>query len=76
MEQATVGGLKVLNYAPGCMNTDMAREIRSAEQLAEDLENGKYIEPVVSAEKCVRLVLRGKFDTGAHVDYWDKEEES
>ncbi|CAM9383375.1 unnamed protein product [Scytosiphon promiscuus] len=75
MEQASIGGLKVLNYAPGCMNTDMAREIRSAEQLEEDLQSGKYIEPVVSAEKCVRLVLSGTFVTGSHVDYWDKEEQ-
>lgn len=74
MEQAPIGGLKVLNYAPGPMLTDMLREARSAEDLEEGLRSGGIIDPKVSAEKCVRLALGGAFATGAHVDFFDKEE--
>ncbi|CAM9837690.1 unnamed protein product [Ectocarpus sp. 12 AP-2014] len=72
-EQASIGGLKVLNYAPGPMNTDMAREIRSAEQFEEDLQSGKLVDARVSAEKCVRLALHGTFASGSHVDYFDED---
>lgn len=72
-EQASMGGLKVLNYAPGPMNTDMAREIRSAEQFEEEVQSGKLIDPRVSAEKCVRLALHGKFASGSHVDFFDED---
>ncbi|CAM9175544.1 unnamed protein product [Hapterophycus canaliculatus] len=58
------------------MNTDMARDIRTAEQIEEGLRSGKYVEPVVSAEKCVRIVLRGAFITGSHVDFHDEEDQS
>eukprot|EP00903_Cladosiphon_okamuranus_P009416 g8980.t1 len=75
-EQASIGGLKVLNYAPGPMDTDMAREIRSQEQYDEDLKSGNLIDPAVSAEKCVRLAVRGKFVTGSHVDVFDEEEDN
>eukprot|EP00752_Nemacystus_decipiens_P010617 g9455.t1 len=74
-EQASIGGLKVLNYAPGPMDTDMAREIRTPEEYEEAVKNGKLIDPRLSAEKCVRLAVRGKFVTGSHVDFFDQEEE-
>lgn len=73
-EQKTLGGLKVLNYAPGPMATDMSREIRSEETYEEEVRQGALIDPKVSAEKCVRLALCGRFATGAHVDFFDKEE--
>lgn len=76
IEQASVGGLKVLNYAPGPMLTDMLRGARTAEHLEDGLRSGGILDPKVSAEKCVRLALGGTFATGAHVDFYDKEEAS
>lgn len=74
-EQASIGGLKVLNYAPGPMDTDMSKEIRSPEQYEEDLKSGNLVDPRLSAEKCVRLAVRGTFVTGSHVDFFDEETE-
>ncbi len=74
-EQKSVGGLKVLNYAPGPMDTDMSRDIRSPEEYEEEVRTGKLIDPALSAAKCVRLAVGGKFDTGAHIDYFDDVEE-
>lgn len=73
-EQESIGGLKVLNYSPGPMMTDMSREIRSDEQFENDVREGKLIDPKLSAEKCVKLALGAKFANGAHVDFFDTEE--
>lgn len=57
------------------MNTDMSREIRSPEQFEEDLKSGNLIDPRLSAEKCVRLAVRGTFVSGSHIDFFDEEKE-
>lgn len=75
-EQASIGGLKVLNYAPGPMLTDMLREAQSVEKVEHGLWTGEILDPKVSAEKCVRLALGGTFATGAHIDFYHKEEVS
>lgn len=72
-EQASIGGLKVVNYAPGPMSTDMSREIQTAEQFEAKVESGEFIDARVSAEKCVRLALRGAFVSGSHIDFFDEE---
>lgn len=66
----------MLNYAPGPMNTDMSRDIRSPEQYEEDLKSGNLIDPAKSAEKCVRLAVQGTFVTGSHVDFFDEEKQN
>ena len=66
-----VGGLKVLNYAPGPMQTDMMREIRTEAEYEDDRKNGRLLDPKTSAEKCVKLVLGGRFESGAHIDFFD-----
>lgn len=71
--------LKVLNYAPGAMDTDMTIKLREEDQLDMGLKEyyrnahhkGELIDPNTSATKLVRLVLSGDFTTGGHVDYWD-----
>lgn len=75
-EQSKIGGLKVLNYAPGPMNTDMARDIRSDEQYEDDLRSGKLIDPQVSAAKCVGLALGAGYKSGAHIDFFDEVDNS
>lgn len=74
LEQDKTGGLRVLNYAPGPMDTDMSREIRTVEQYEDDLRNKRLVDPKLSAEKCVRLALGNRFTTGSHVDYFDEED--
>ena len=73
-EQMEVGGLKVLNYAPGPLETDMARELRSQAEYEDDVKSGRLIDPKISAEKCVKLVVTGRFESGAHVDFFDSED--
>ena len=72
-EQMEVGGLKVLNYRPGPMGTDMARELRSQAEYERDVESGRLVDPKISAEKCVRLVVTGRFESGAHVEFSDSK---
>lgn len=73
IEQDSIGGLKVLTYSPGPMITDMARELRSVEQFENDVNSGHLIDPKLSAEKCVRLVLGGLYPTETFVDVFDEE---
>jgi sepiapterin reductase len=78
-EECHNGALKVLNYAPGAMDTDMTVKLREEDQLDTGLkeyyrkshDKGELIHPNTSASKLVRLVLSGDFTTGTHVDYWD-----
>lgn len=74
------GKVRVLNYAPGAMDTDMTVSLREeGNQLDHELKNyfqgaydkGELIDPKVSAAKLVQLVLCGDFVSGSHVDYWD-----
>jgi sepiapterin reductase len=78
-EEQQHAAFKVLNYAPGAMDTDMTLRLRGEEQLDTSLQEyyrdahstGELIHPNTSAAKLVRLVMSGDFTSGAHVDYWD-----
>ena len=72
--------IRVLNYAPGAMDTDMTVVLREEDnQLDHGLkdyfrgahEKGELIDPKASAAKLVQLVWSGDFSSGSHVDYWD-----
>jgi len=71
--------LKILNYAPGAMDTEMTVALRHEEELAEGLKEyfrgahakGELVDPNLSAAKLVKLVLSGDYESGKHVDYWD-----
>jgi sepiapterin reductase len=75
--------VRVLNYAPGPLDTDMQQELRNIEVgidpeikanfLAMKSE-GTLIHPDISADKCARLVIEELFVSGAHVDYFDEVE--
>lgn len=72
--------VRVLNYAPGPLDTDMQLEIRSAPELDGasrqvflDMKEGtRLVAPAVSAEKFARLVIEELFESGAHVDFYDE----
>lgn len=71
--------LKILNYAPGPLETDMVTQIRNAPQLHETLKPSfakNLIDPVDSALKLIKLVISGDYQSGAHLDYYDLPDNS
>ncbi|XP_071411378.1 sepiapterin reductase [Pithys albifrons albifrons] len=71
-------GVRVLNYAPGALDTDMQLLARTEtkdpemRQLFQSLqENRKLIDCAVSAQKLLNLLEEDTFPSGAHVDFHD-----
>jgi sepiapterin reductase len=74
MEGADANHIKILNYAPGPLETDMAEQIRAADDLDITLKphyQKKLIEADESANVLVRLILENTFTSGSHVDFFD-----
>ena len=66
--------VRLLNYAPGPLETAMVEEIRAAPALHESLQPNfakKALDPMESAVKLVALLKRDDFESGAHVDFYD-----
>ncbi|NXG13128.1 SPRE reductase, partial [Grallaria varia] len=70
-------GVRVLNYAPGPLDTDMqllARtktgDVEMRQQFQRLQESGKLIDCAVSAQKLVNLLEEDTFPSGAHVDFY------
>eukprot|EP00658_Telonema_sp_P-2_P066826 TRINITY_DN55790_c0_g1_i2.p1 TRINITY_DN55790_c0_g1~~TRINITY_DN55790_c0_g1_i2.p1 ORF type:complete len:262 (+),score=52.68 TRINITY_DN55790_c0_g1_i2:232-1017(+) len=79
-EEATVAAqeVRVLNYAPGPLDTDMQAEIREAmpdvplrDTFSEMHRDGKLVASEQSAHVLGQLLQTGEFENGAHVDYYD-----
>ncbi|KAL3667791.1 hypothetical protein V7S43_007342 [Phytophthora oleae] len=78
-EQASSGKVRVLQYSPGPMDTDMQKTIRESprvdpelrKQFADMKAQGTLIPPAQSSKRGVKLAISGKYETGAHVDYYD-----
>ncbi|ETL93038.1 sepiapterin reductase [Phytophthora nicotianae] len=78
-EQAVVGKVRVLQYSPGPMDTDMQKTLRETPQLDPELRKqfadmkaqGTLIPPAQSSERGVKLAISGDYETGAHVDFYD-----
>lgn len=76
--------IKLLNYAPGALATDMTDELRNASQLdpklstfyRESYESGSLIHPEKTAERMVKLVWKNEFESGSHIDFWDLEDDA
>ncbi|XP_041982318.1 sepiapterin reductase [Aricia agestis] len=72
--------IRVLNYAPGPVETAMIDYIVS-EAVNENLKDvfnsfknqGSLLKPEITAKKCVKVLLAGKFGPGEHVDFFDDE---
>jgi len=73
--------LKTLNYAPGMLNTNMQAYLRKptntdypshSTYFSKVFKEGQLIEPTVSARKLLFIVEHDGYDSGAHIDYWDK----
>ncbi|XP_026702681.1 sepiapterin reductase, partial [Athene cunicularia] len=70
--------VRVLNYAPGPLDTDMQLLARTKtgdpemRQFFQSLqESGQLIDCAVSAQKLVNLLEEDTFPSGAHVDFYD-----
>jgi sepiapterin reductase len=70
--------VRVLNYAPGPLDTDMQARIRD-EMPEGDLKKiyvdmhakSNLVQPQASAKVLMQLLKIDKFKNGAHVDYYD-----
>lgn len=70
--------VRVLNYAPGPLYTDMFQLVCTT-SVDSDLRlhfqnmknSGTVLDCKVSAEKCVSLLLDDTFQSGAHIDFYD-----
>ncbi|XP_015718528.1 sepiapterin reductase [Coturnix japonica] len=69
--------VRVLNYAPGPLDTDMqllARtktgDIEMRQQFQSLHESGKLIDCAVSAQKLLKLLEENTFTSGAHMDFY------
>lgn len=73
--------IRVLNYAPGPMDTDMMTSIRTSETILPETreyfktlkETSKLVNPNDSADKLVSILLMNSYENGAHFDFYDEE---
>lgn len=77
-EEEAKSNVRVLNYAPGPLDTEMqriTRETCSDETLratfAKMYEEGKLVSPDDSAQKLLLLLDEDKYTQGQHIDYFD-----
>lgn len=71
--------VKVLNYAPGVVKTDMTQSLTDSATLDSELSTfynkskieKTYIQPEATGQKLVNILLEDKYCTGDHIDYWD-----
>jgi len=71
--------LRVLNYSPGPLDTEMQRQIREGENVDKEIQaiyrdmymNNVLVDPQVSADKCLALLLSDSYESGAHIDYYN-----
>lgn len=65
---------KILNYAPGPLETDMTNEIRESSGLDTSLRpfyEKKLVDPCDSARALVRCLSSDDFESGAHLDFYE-----
>lgn len=71
--------VRVLNYAPGPLDTDMQKEIRESptahretqEYFKELKAKGQLVTCEDSAAKCSAVIFEDEFESGAHIDFFD-----
>uniref|UniRef100_UPI00398F5CB0 sepiapterin reductase-like n=1 Tax=Pristiophorus japonicus TaxID=55135 RepID=UPI00398F5CB0 len=71
--------VRVLNYAPGPLDTDMQRQARSEtadpelrQTFTSMHQQGQLVDCRDSAAKLVNILVRDEFESGAHIDYYDQ----
>ena len=71
---------RVLNYAPGPLDTDMSMDIQvncgneSSRNFFKELrEKNTIIKPDASADKLMKILIEDSFKSGEHIDFYDIE---
>lgn len=73
--------MRVLNYAPGPIDTEMVKGMMRDPDLDADVLEGyrkmysdkSILRPEETAEKLARILQLDKYESGQHVDYYDDE---
>ncbi|XP_014781561.1 sepiapterin reductase [Octopus bimaculoides] len=70
--------LRILNYAPGPLDTDMQKNVREnavddtiRQQFTEMFNSSKLVSCEDSAEKLIDLLEKDTYTNGDHIDYYD-----
>jgi len=71
--------VKVMNYAPGPLDTDMQRQIREGVDVKAETrdyfislkQENKLVDPLTSAAKLVKILDCGTYESGSHLDFFD-----
>jgi sepiapterin reductase len=79
-EEAGGSGVTTLNYAPGPMDSELQREIRGAPACDAGIAGffndmaakGTWVDMEASAGLCAKLVRTRAYESGAHLDYYDR----
>lgn len=76
-EAETDRALTVMNYSPGCVQTDMTAEVEASsvsDSIRADfnaLRNEQtYVQPIETSSKFIKVIEAGSYESGAHVDYY------
>jgi sepiapterin reductase len=72
--------VRVLNYAPGPLDTDMQKAIREMPEVdpetqrffIEMKEKNQLVDCLVSADKLFSILYTSSWENGAHVDFFDE----
>lgn len=78
-EAETDRTLTVLNYSPGCVQTDMTAEVEASSvsdsirtQFNELRNEQTYVQPIETSLKLIKVIEAGAYESGAHVDYYSE----
>ena len=80
-EEEGPGGVGVLNYVPGPMDTQMVTEVLNSASTNSEVkamfqqykESGQFLKPEASASRLIAIINEAKFQSGDHKDYFDYE---
>lgn len=75
------GMVRILNYAPGAIETDMTDHLSKSVTLDRELSSfykkskteSTYIKPGETSERLVSIIMEDTYASGDHIDYWDYE---
>lgn len=78
-EHSASSVIRVLNYAPGAIDTSMTSELESSDTLDTELSHfyrksrsdKSYITPMDTATNLVDIIFDDTYKNGSHIDYWD-----
>jgi len=71
--------MRLLNYAPGPLDTNMQQEIRECQGVNTQIQatfikmknEGQLIPPEVSADRLTTILIEDKYQNGDHIDFYD-----